>query len=137
MPKLERHDSLTGASFRKASRASTDQNGLPKGHSDTNGHASTNGKAQDGQAAHDIEMGNPSSEVWFPLTESLSLPPVRCARAAKQLKEDKLGSWNLSACMSSGTLHSQREFCIAADTARLFNKAELSQRVLAGSWCQC
>ncbi len=63
MPKLERHDSLTGASFRKASRAATDQSGLPNGHAATNGHASTNGKAQDGHAAQDIEMGNPNAEV--------------------------------------------------------------------------
>ena len=82
-PLLPKSDSLTGASFRKASaRAAAEQGGLGTDHGSTNGHASTNGNAHDGDAAQDIEMGHNTSEVcaphmslYLPCKDPLSMQP--------------------------------------------------------------
>ena len=60
--KLERNDSLTGASFRKSARAAAEQDGLANGHAGTNGHAGSDTDVN-GTGAHDVEMGRTAAEV--------------------------------------------------------------------------
>ena len=69
-PKIERSDSLTGASFRKASaHSAAQQNGHTNGH--TNGYANTNGRDQNGDATQDIEVGHTTPEVCLSLIKDL------------------------------------------------------------------
>ena len=79
-PKIERSDSLTGASFRKASdRAAAQQNGHTNGH--TNGYANTNGRDQNRDAKQDVEMGHTTPEVCLSLIRTCVNLLPKCVKA--------------------------------------------------------